>query len=113
MHARGTALGKRPDEHLPKAVQGPQGILAGSIRLHLSGGGQLHCGGAALHTLGADDTQVLAALAQPQGASCRKGSHLSPTLLTELSPQCTTQPFSSGTALLRTVWTLTITFQAR
>ncbi|KAK7802126.1 hypothetical protein U0070_017460 [Myodes glareolus] len=77
VHACGAALRKRPDEHLSKVVQGPQCILARSVGPHLGVGRQLHSGGAALHTLGTDATQILAALAQPQGASYRKGSHLS------------------------------------
>ena len=72
MHACGAAGGQRPDEHLAEAVQRPQGILAGGVGPHLGVRGQLHSGRAGLGVLGTQAAQVLAALAQPQRASCRE-----------------------------------------
>lgn len=74
MHACGAAPGQRPDEYLPEAVQGPKRVLAGSVGPHFGIGWQLHSGRAQLRALGADTAQVLAALAQPQGTTCRKES---------------------------------------
>lgn len=89
MHACGAALGQRPDEHLAEVVQCPQSVVAGGVGPHVGVGRQLHRGGAGLSVPGADAAQVLAALAQPQGAACGKGSCLSLT-------RCMRQPGPVG-----------------